>query len=652
MKLKKIGILFGVVAMIFCGMLACQSADAGYENEEGYVLDTTEYDTQVPVETPVLTELPAATEIPDTTSMVEPTAIPTIAPTAVPTIAPTVTPTATPTVVPTATPTATPTVTHTVAPTTIPTAAPTTTPTAAPTVAPTAISTPEAVREGITAGDIVDDMIIGWNLGNSLDSWIKGKTGLATETSWHNPVVTKKLIDTVKAAGFNTVRVPVTWYNHMDENNVIDPEWLARVEEVVNYVLDNDMYCILNVHHDTGTDGWLKASRTDVNKKKEKFETIWIQVADYFGDYGDRLLFEGFNEILNEENEWVRPDAEAVKVTNELNQIFVDTVRSSEKEKNKTRVLVVNTYCAGGNKEVTENFVVPTDTVSHKLIVGAHIYQPYYFTTENSPDTTTWKDNKSGLDTYLKNMYTTFANKGIPVIISEFGAVDKNNKTERQTWLKYYVDLCERYGIKCIWWDNGGVYKLFDRTTCKVLEPELIDIMVTEAQGGDYVIDTAENSYVTGDKTMEELLADSINLCADDSNWNGYISSGKAKGQISPITNGRQIFMESPGENPWDAQLSYKNLTLKQGAVYRISFDYTGTKGQSAVWNIIQNYGGYGTYCSTELVCNGEIQHFETEFKMEKPTDNNTKITFDCGTSTLSEPYTVQVQNLIMVESY
>lgn len=626
MKLRKLGFLFGIIAMLSCGMLACQSAEDEYDDEDFYEFEVPDVDLAVPSNTPVPEETP--------------------------------------------------------------TPAATATPTATPTPEGTPRPTPDPTIYKPTADDVVADMVIGWNLGNNLEAWVKGRTGLATETSWGNPVATKELIDTVKAAGFNTVRVPVTWYNHMDENNVIDPEWMARVEEVVNYVLDNDMYCIINVHHDTGAEGWLKASRKDIDMKKEKFEAIWTQVADHFGDYGDKLLFESLNEILNEKNEWVRPDAEAVKITNELNQMFVDIVRASEREKNKTRVLVVNTYCAGGNRDVTRDFVLPADTVTSKLIVGAHIYQPYNFTSETSPSTKTWANNKSGLDSYVKNMYTTFVEKGTPVIISEFGAVDKDNKVERQTWLKYYVDLCDQYGIKCIWWDNGSIYKLFNRGTCAVTEQELIDIMLTEATGGDYYVDTTIYGDADGNgavqladltlfrkymnkevdsilncdinkddkidaadgKLLEAMLIDKLNLCANDTNWGSQISAGKAKAQVTQIDKGRQIKVESPGSNPWDAQISYNKLTLEQDKGYKISFDYTGPKGQTIVWNVIQNYGDYGTYFTMTLECNGEKQHFETAFKMVEPTDNNTKTTFDCGVSTLGEPYTVQIQNLILLE--
>ena len=264
---------------------------------------------------------------------------------------------------------------------------PANTPTAEPTKAAEPTKEPKPVHKP-TATEVVSDMVIGWNLGNALDSYVAGETGLATETSWGNPYSTKAMIDGIKKAGFNAVRVPVTWYNHMDAStNQIDKEWMDRVEEVVNYVLDNDMYCIINVHHDTGEKGWLKATENGIDVKKAKFKAIWEQVSERFGEYGDKLLFEGFNELLDEESNWTKPGEAAGRITNELNQLFVDTVRASGK-KNATRCLIVNTYCAGANKDVLKYFELPEDTVADKLIVETHIYQPYYFTSEVSPDVT------------------------------------------------------------------------------------------------------------------------------------------------------------------------------------------------------------------------------------------------------------------------
>lgn len=502
---------------------------------------------------------------------------------------------------------------------------------------------PEETVQGPTAEEIVADIVIGWNLGNSLDSNMNGRRGLSTETCWGNPKTTKEMIDTIKATGFNAVRVPVTWFNHLDlTTNEIDAEWMDRVEEVVNYVLDNDMYCIINVHHDTGEKGWLRASSKNIDVKKTRFQAIWEQVSERFKDYDDKLLFESFNEILDENNEWTKPGEEAVTITNELNQLFVDTVRASG-GKNGTRCLVLNTYCAGGNKEVTKGFVMPKDTISNKLIVEAHIYQPFYFTSHVSPNVTEWANNKYTLESQLNNMRDSFVKKGIPVIIGEFGAVDKNNVRQRETWLRFYIDTCYNYGIKCFWWDNGNgaEYEIMDRITLEITEPALVEIMMTEANGGTY-----EFAPLTDEQ--QQTVA-GVNMCAGMSNWSYYINfDNGAEGAGKITNNGARLSVDSPGGNTWDAQISYSGLTLEQGVTYQISFDYTGSPAQYMMLHIMQRYEPYGLYSSIALDYKEETQRYEGTFTMTEPTDNNAGLTFDCGASECGVPYTVTIENLVM----
>ena len=518
-------------------------------------------------------------------------------------------------------------------------------PTAAPTKEAEPTKTPKTVHKP-TATEIVADMVIGWNLGNALDSYVAGETGLATEISWGNPYSTKAMIDGIKDAGFNAVRVPVTWYNHMDAStNRIDKEWMDRVEEVVNYVLENDMYCIINVHHDTGEKGWLKASENGIDTKKAKFKAIWEQISERFGEYGDKLLFEGFNELLDEESNWTKPGEEAGRITNELNQLFVDTVRASGK-KNATRCLIVNTYCGGANKDVLKYFVLPEDTVEDKLIVEAHIYQPYYFTSEVSPDVTDWANGKPTLESYIYNMYENFIKKGTPVIIGEFGAVDKDNLKPRMSWLRFFVDTCYKYGIKCFWWDNGNAaqYEIFDRTTLEITEQELLEVMMTEATGGTYVFPKVE-------EVPEDSKDKDPNLCANKNSWSNYINSGNgAAGNVKITDNGVRVSVEQPGGNAWDVQFSYVGLTFEKDVTYKISFTYSGTPAQTMNFHMMQNYDPYVTYATTALEYKEEKQVYEGTFTMTEPTDKNARITFDCGASECGMPYDVQIENLVLLK--
>ena len=331
----------------------------------------------------------------------------------------------------------------------------------------------------------MNDITIGWNLGNTFDAFDKnefGSAGLSSETIWGNPYTKKPLFELLRSLGFDTVRIPVTWYTHMDENYTVDPAWMARVHEAVDMALECDMYVILNIHHDTGEKGWLHASKTGLEENKRIFTLLWQQIAESFRDYDDRLMFENFNEILDEFNSWSGANAVSGPITNELSQLFVDTVRATGGN-NDERILVINTYCAGGSSNTVNAFVLPADSAEGCLIAGVHMYVPYHFTAGEYPRTTGWKPND--IDTYFKNVYNAFISKGIPCLAGEFGAEDKQNDYERETWAKYYVKTALDLGIKCLWWDNGSGFRLVNRRSGTVAFPYLIDVMVRTAQGED-----------------------------------------------------------------------------------------------------------------------------------------------------------------------
>lgn len=543
-----------------------------------------------------------------------------------------------------------------------------------------------------TAAEVVADMGFGWNLGNSLDSYVGTTLGcqdLSSETSWGNPRTTQTLIDGVKASGVGTIRVPVTWYNHMDSDYNIDDAWMDRVEEVVNYVLDNnDTYCILNVHHDTGENGWLKASSNNLDTKKEMFTAIWEQISERFSGCGDKLIFEGFNEILDDSSEWVSPNQESLNIVNDLNQIFVDTVRKSGGN-NAQRCLIVNTYAASGNPYVTSNFKVPADTVSNKIIAECHVYQPFYFTSEHYPEETTWEQNKYYLDEQLDAIYNNFVQKGTPAIIGEFGcAYTKDNMSEIISWAKYYVETCTEYGIPCIYWDNGSQYKLYNRTTGAVTQENLLNTMLAASKGESYVIDTtlygdADNNgtldtndikllqeYIAGKKVtvsscdmnkdnhinvfdlsiLKNTIAQKNNMCSSMENWSSWVDpTNGAVGEVTYTSNGVIVDVTNGGANPWEVQVAYKNITLEQGAAYKISYDYSCTVAQSMDGNVMQNYGSYLPYYTMSLDYTTETHHYESTFTMDGADDKNAQIAFNCGGKSLI-PCRIEISNLSFIK--
>ncbi|MCH5194691.1 MAG: glycoside hydrolase family 5 protein [Oscillospiraceae bacterium] len=338
-----------------------------------------------------------------------------------------------------------------------------------------------------TASDAVDNIKIGWNLGNTLDShgdWIglytEGKTS-DYETAWGNPVTTKKLITAVKNAGFNAVRVPVTWAEHIDDSGNIDKKWLDRVQEVVDYVISQDLYCVLDVHHDAGPDGWLKASESSYKSDSKKFAGLWKNIAVRFRDYDEKLIFEGWNEVLDSRNSWNDArQSDAYEAANKYNQLFVDTVRKTGGN-NGSRNLMVQVYGGSVTEKALAGFVLPKDTVKDHLIIQIHYYDPQGFTFSDATWTAMtdkWGTDaeKSYMDKQLERLGKFAQSQGVPLVVGEFGADFKNNNSSRKLYAEHFVNGAAKYGIKCFWWDTGNM-ALFDREKCEVAHPEIVNVL-------------------------------------------------------------------------------------------------------------------------------------------------------------------------------
>ena len=319
---------------------------------------------------------------------------------------------------------------------------------------------------------ILEDMGLGWNLGNSLDA--TGGSGLDTETSWSNPKTTQALIDKVKSLGFNTVRVPVSWGKHVSgDNYTIDSAWLARVKEVVDYCYKNDMYVILNIHHDTKSSESASGAgyypRSSAYSSSEKFVTsVWSQAAEYFKDYDYHLIFETLNEprLIGTGyewwfNKWNIPSEvkDAIDCINKLNQKAVDTIRNTGSN-NKGRLIMCPGYDASIDGATVSGFKLPTDISGNKnrIAVSVHAYSPYNFAMNvGSGSTSTYTSSiKNELRDLFSTLKSNFRDKGIPVVIGEFGSTDKNNTAERVKWATDYTAVAKKNNIPCVLWDNNA----------------------------------------------------------------------------------------------------------------------------------------------------------------------------------------------------
>lgn len=361
--------------------------------------------------------------------------------------------------------------------------------------------------EDLNQSQIVEAMGPGWNLGNQLESVTDN---VPEETNWGNPVITEKLIQSVKAAGFKSIRIPVSYFAKIDDDKdyTIDSKWLDRVQEVVNYCIKNDLYAVINIHGDgynTIDGGWLLCNGKNQTEIKKKYKKVWKQIAERFKNYDEHLLFESMNEEFD--GSYSEPNKEYYQNINDYNQIFVDTVRKTG-DNNTKRWLIIpgwNTnidYTAGdyGFKLPTDQYRDKSiDKEEQRIMISVHYYSPWDFCGGENGVITQWgneaddpsKTSTTCDETYMKNqlnlMKTTFADKGYPVFIGEYGSIDKTSyDSENEYYRAYFArKLCQlsrKNGCIPMYWDNGynGIhgFGLFDRTTCEVTQPVIIDAIM------------------------------------------------------------------------------------------------------------------------------------------------------------------------------
>jgi endoglucanase len=305
----------------------------------------------------------------------------------------------------------------------------------------------------------------GWNVGNSLEA-------PGGETAYGNPLITQALIDSVKAAGFNAIRIPVAWSHFTDATNyIIDPAWLNRVEEVVNYVLKDSMYAVMNEHWDGG---WIVPTAAQQVSVNNRLAIMWRQIALRFRDYNDHLIFAGTNEVMVA-GDYNAPKQEYADAQNSYNQTFVKTVRSTG-GRNVYRFLAVQGF--NTNIDFTNTyFVMPKDTSQKRLIVEVHYYDPYDFTINTgNTNIIEWGSmaldpskmeawaNESYADGQFQKMKAKFIANNHAVILGEYGAMGRLNLGStlnatqakyRQYYMKYITRSLVRRGIIPFYWDNG-----------------------------------------------------------------------------------------------------------------------------------------------------------------------------------------------------
>ncbi len=329
--------------------------------------------------------------------------------------------------------------------------------------------------EKYTMDEILDEMGLGWNLGNTLDA----PDG---ETSWGQPVTTKEMIDKIHELGFNTIRIPTSWGLHTSgaPDYTIEEEWMQRVEEIVNYALSDDMFVILNSHHDND---FYYPTKEHSEESVNYIEKIWTQIAERFKNYDQHLIFQSMNEprLTGTNNEWWidynnQQCLEAIEVINDCNQKFVDVVRASGAE-NADRFLLCSSYCGSPEYSLQDPYKLPKDSAEGKLMISVHAYTPYNLAMNSDPSYRTFGEaEKRELDSVMQRHYDKYGKNGVGVIIDEMGIINKNNPYDRQDWAAYFVAKAKSLNEVCVWWDNGNVtpgnesYGLFNRNALEIFE--------------------------------------------------------------------------------------------------------------------------------------------------------------------------------------
>ena len=325
--------------------------------------------------------------------------------------------------------------------------------------------------------EFVRNMGIGINIGNTLDAINNHVSETpAGETGWGNPPITREFIRALKNYGYATIRLPVTWAEYLGPapNFQIASERMNRVEEVVNWILDEDMYCILNLHHDGGTSpkSWILKAGNDPQGITEQFKTVWRQIAARFSSASDKLIFESMNEVgFDIWNQWNSATndkkPEAYRILNGLNQAFVDTVRASGGG-NVSRFLLVSGYWTDIDLTCDALFKMPQDTLEDRMLLSLHYYTPAVFCIldqdaswgRNQTDWGSRGDYDQLLDQFDK-IRRNFIDRGVPVILGEYGVSFSRTKVEaaRTRWIAAVTQTCLDNGICPVFWDTGNDIK-------------------------------------------------------------------------------------------------------------------------------------------------------------------------------------------------
>ncbi len=467
----------------------------------------------------------------------------------------------------------------------------------------------------LNQSQITAEMGLGWNLGNQLEA---NSNGTPSETAWGNPTITSTIFKAVKNAGFDTVRIPVSWLSYIGSGSsyTISSSWMARVKEVVDMAIAADLYTVINVHGDgysSVTGGWLLPGASDQTTIKAKFKAVWTQIATTFKDYDEHLIFEGMNEIGADANyDWETVNNYYTNI-NDYNQIFIDAVRATGGN-NQKRWLIITGWNTNIDYTTNQwlNFTLPTDSYnsSPRYMISVHYYSPWEFCGNESYDVVNWGSSATssvatwGNEDYMIEQialcYDNFVSKGYPVFVGEFGCIDKSNSAMRCYWAETFVKLCKNNGCIPVWWDNGwnGSYgfALFDRSNGSQTQSAIISAMVNamgSTSSGTTTTTTTQAPTTTTQSTTQatttttKATTTTTQSTGSSSNADNYVITINGTSALKYIVvNGYHLSVSDGSATYWEnAAVSGGSATVyvPKANAYSLTIDFKSEQWGSAI---------------------------------------------------------------------
>lgn len=447
--------------------------------------------------------------------------------------------------------------------------------------------------EEMSAIEVSQIMGNGINLGNTFEAYGRSAYGSGAEVSlyekyWGAPETTKEMIQGMKAAGFDTIRIPIAWTNAMkyeDGDYTIGQAYIDRIKEVVGWAIEEDMFVIINDHWDGGWWGMFgSATKETVDKAWAMYESMWTQLSEAFADFDSHLIFESGNEELGDRlnDTDVAKDSgtlsleQCYEVTNAINQKFVDVVRATG-GKNAERFLLIAGFSTDITKTCNDAYKMPTDTIENKLLVSVHFYDPSNYCIDGSVSEWGTASQYDAMVERLEKM-TKFTEAGYGVIIGEYGVLPKeivtnsNLRGGTKEYTEYYLNLCSKYGYVPVLWDTNGMY---NRNEAKIGNDEMAQLYKDYSYAAEKdAYESYEDVVAAADTKLGELYANAKpdTTIADGQAWIMFSSSdwnvSYAVGDDHPAGGTEGVVTEEP--------------IAKEAGTYTASIDFTNTPNKTA----------------------------------------------------------------------